>query len=163
MKCLNLTFTICDTFIIASHQGRPFDEHDVKSICYTGISTKLKEKNCTGNKGIGFKSVFMHSKKVIIISNGFSFRFDKEHFDNPHNCWNNDWGSLDKNYKDLKRPWQEIPLWTDEHELPDKNIIIPITKSSRIILFFIFILQKLWIPAKNLFIKFWMIHFTFYS
>jgi hypothetical protein len=118
---LDLTFTICDDFIIASHQGRPFDEHDVNSICSTGNSTKMKNHKSTGNMGIGFKSVFMHSNKVIIISNGYCFRFDKEHFDNPDHCWQEDWGRFNVNYKDLRKPWQKIPIWTEMNKL-DKRI-----------------------------------------
>jgi hypothetical protein len=126
---LDLTFTICDNFIIASHQGRPFDEQDVNSICSSGNSTKMKDSQSTGNKGIGFKSVFMHSNKVIIISNGYCFRFDKEHFDDPDNCWQDDWGKFNVNYKEIKKPWQLIPLWTEENKLD--NRITSITKNFK--------------------------------
>lgn len=144
---LELTFTICDNFIMASHQGKAFDEYDVNSICSSGNSTKMKNHQSTGNMGIGFKSVFMHSNKVIIISKDYCFRFDKEHFDNPSNCWQDDWGKFNLNYKNLRKPWQKIPLWTDINELDSR--ITSISKNYENNFVFYFHSPKIFDSCKN--------------
>lgn len=53
-----------------------FTQDNVKAICSVGESTKLKSHGYVGEKGIGFKSVFMVAEKVHIQSNDFSFVFN---------------------------------------------------------------------------------------
>lgn len=98
---LNVTFHLFDNYLLFSHNGKHFDTSDVKGISRVGSldSRKDKEMEKTGYKGIGFKSVFRTSDCVHIISNGYRFKFDKNHA-----RWAND-----KSY-----PWQVIPIWHDE-------------------------------------------------
>lgn len=84
--------------LIVSHNGKPFDENDILSIAGAGDSTKQNDPTKTGYKGIGFKSVFGKSEKVIIFSGGYQLRFDKS----AHKT---------------KLPWQIIPIWTELNEL----------------------------------------------
>ena len=77
---LDLSIVIWKQSIIISHMGRPFDEEDIKSLCSAGNSTKTRNEKLTGYKGIGFKSIFSNSSKVIIQSGGYTFRFDKSYF-----------------------------------------------------------------------------------
>ncbi|EFJ04480.1 hypothetical protein SELMODRAFT_432374 [Selaginella moellendorffii] len=58
-------------------------ETNIESLCGSGQSTKKgkKSQGYIGEKGIGFKSVFLVTKQPYIISNGFRIRFDEE----PHN------------------------------------------------------------------------------
>jgi hypothetical protein len=109
-------------YIIISHKGDPFNEIDIKSICSVGDGNKRSDENKTGFKGIGFKSVFAYSNFVIIKSNNYCFKFDK----NASNIWNPNWGDENKwkqerkaeNKDDeIKMPWQIIPIWT---EIPDE-------------------------------------------
>lgn len=93
-----VVFDFLPEHLIVSHNGKPFSAEDVKSLTSAGESTKTNDSTKTGYKGIGFKSVFGMSKKVIIFSGGFQFRFDK----NAHE------GTL---------PWQIIPIWTDTDKL----------------------------------------------
>ncbi|XP_024538629.1 uncharacterized protein LOC112349098 [Selaginella moellendorffii] len=60
-----------------------FSEKNIESLCGAGQSTKKgkKSQGYIGEKGIGFKSVFLVTKQPYIISNGFRIRFDEE----PHN------------------------------------------------------------------------------
>jgi hypothetical protein len=59
---------------------RGFTARDVEALCDIGASTKTAEterKRCIGEKGIGFKSVFAISDTPYVLSNYFSFRFEK--------------------------------------------------------------------------------------
>jgi len=104
-----------DQFIF-SHDGEPFDEIDVESICSVGDGGKSNDENKTGYKGIGFKSVFSHSKSVAIKTGDYFFKFSEEDW-NEH--WQHNWGSKSDWQKDrtnkrknpgVKMPWQIIPI-----------------------------------------------------
>jgi len=103
-EALEININIQDKYFIVSHNGKAFDQKDVEAICSIGEGTKNAEENKTGYKGIGFKSVFGKSKNVTIFSNGFQFRFDNS-FRHPK-------------FPETKMPWQIIPVWTNENELP---------------------------------------------
>ncbi len=76
---LDITFG-SNNFLIISHMGKPIDERDIEALCSAGNSTKSSDERTTGYKGIGFKSVFSHSEKVYVVSNGYYFKFDKSYF-----------------------------------------------------------------------------------
>lgn len=79
-----------------THNGRPFDENNVKALC--GIrSSKKPEKGTLGYLGIGFKSVFKVTDCPEIYSSGFQFKFDRNHWHDPSNI-----------------PWHVIPIWIDK-------------------------------------------------
>lgn len=98
---LDVVFHLFDNYLLFYHNGRHFDDADVKGISRVGSrdSRKDRELEKTGYKGIGFKSVFRTSDCVQIISNGYNFKFDKDHY-----VWKED-----KTY-----PWQVIPIWSEE-------------------------------------------------
>lgn len=129
---LELAINIVDNYLVVSHNGEPFTQVDIESVCSVGDGNKRGDANKTGFKGIGFKSVFSHSDLVIINSGNYCFRFDKEHWDG---YWKDNWGSKvdweaertrKQKQKNIKMPWQIIPIWTD---LPQE--LIP-TKSSKV-------------------------------
>jgi hypothetical protein len=70
-----------DGLLLFGCNEQGFSKADVSAICNISQSTKtlLKEgkRSCTGEKGIGFKSIFKVADKVWISSNNFSFMFDK--------------------------------------------------------------------------------------
>jgi HSP90 family molecular chaperone len=73
-----LTFKIrSDTLIVKSNE-KGFTVANVRAICSTGESSKIDEKESTGEKGFGFKSVFGIANKVHIQSGKFSFRFEHQ-------------------------------------------------------------------------------------
>lgn len=83
-----------------SHNGRPFNENDVKAI--SGIrSSKKPERGFLGYLGIGFKSVLKITDRPEIYSNGFQFKFDRTHWADPSST-----------------PWHVIPIWIDEPSEP---------------------------------------------
>ncbi|KAF2797827.1 hypothetical protein K505DRAFT_405517 [Melanomma pulvis-pyrius CBS 109.77] len=53
-----------------------FTRGDVDAICQIGRSTKKKEAKSTGEKGVGFKSVFSVAGCVWIASNDYTFKFE---------------------------------------------------------------------------------------
>lgn len=53
-----------------------FTEQNVRAICTLGGSTKIGSDQSTGEKGIGFKSVFKIADGVWISSNNYSFKLD---------------------------------------------------------------------------------------
>ncbi|XP_021754623.1 uncharacterized protein LOC110719948 [Chenopodium quinoa] len=57
-----------------------FSKQNMESICSVGQSTKKgkRSKGFIGEKGIGFKSVFLVSKLPHIISNGYKVKFSEE-------------------------------------------------------------------------------------
>jgi len=105
-----------------SHNGRPFNENDVKAI--SGIrSSKKPEQGFLGYLGIGFKSVLKITDRPEIYSNGFQFKFDRKYWPNPSST-----------------PWHVIPIWIDKPSEPvdqsKTTFVIPFregTDTSRII------------------------------
>ncbi|RFU27993.1 hypothetical protein B7463_g8347, partial [Scytalidium lignicola] len=53
-----------------------FSKEDVDSICSAGLSTKKSKSKSTGEKGLGFKSVFGVADVVWIVSKAYTFKFD---------------------------------------------------------------------------------------
>ena len=101
-----------------THNGRPFDEKDVESIC--GIrSTKKPETGALGYLGIGFKSVFKVTDAPEIYSNGYSFKFDKNY---------SDWGEIED------FPWGITPIWIDNppQDLDEEmtTFVIPVKSTA---------------------------------
>jgi ribosomal protein S1 len=119
---------VTDNYVIISHNGYPFNADDFKSITSAAQSTKKNKKQNTGYKGIGFKSVFSNSSKVLIKSGGFFFMFDKNNeefkdFDTFYKKRNEgvDWKKFIRKYTNAyvkfnstpSIPWQLLPIWVD--------------------------------------------------
>lgn len=126
-KAREVSIKICGDYLIFSHTGSHFSDNDVAAISSIGSEDSLKTKNIekTGFKGVGFKAVFGRADCVYIISDQYSFRFDKDH-------WK---GKVDY-------PWQVIPVWTDHNEIPTSlmqeynsecvNIILKLNSASTV-------------------------------
>lgn len=102
-------FNFCNSSLMVSHNGKSFDEADINGITSFGKGTKVADDTKTGYKGIGFKSVFGKSNRVTIISDGYSFRFDR-----------NEVKSL---FGENRMPWQIIPIWTElSHDMKGTSV-----------------------------------------
>ncbi|KAJ4766060.1 ATP/DNA binding protein [Rhynchospora pubera] len=57
-----------------------FSRMNMESLCSVGLSTKKgrKKEGFIGEKGIGFKSVFLASNRPCVFSNGYQIRFSDE-------------------------------------------------------------------------------------
>ena len=103
-----IKFILKSNCLIIKNNEKGFNEENVKALCGIGGTTK-KTLGYIGEKGIGFKSVFMVTDEPHIYSNGFQFKF-KYNKDNPISII--------------------IPEWVDE--LPEfvepsqTNIILPL-------------------------------------
>jgi hypothetical protein len=65
--------------VVISHNGKPFDEHDLEGLC--GIrSNKKPALGYKGFIGIGWKSVFLVSNRVEVHSGGLSFEFNRDYW-----------------------------------------------------------------------------------
>jgi HSP90 family molecular chaperone len=75
-----IKFTIRPDTISIDCNEDGFTPENVRAICRIGESTKIRAnaQYYIGEKGIGFKSVFMVASKVHIQSGPFSFSFEHE-------------------------------------------------------------------------------------
>lgn len=121
-----------DDYLLFSHNGCSFNRTDFIAISSAANSTKRKTGNKTGYKGIGFKSVFSDAESVLLLSGGFSVKFDKtnELLQNYHDfyykardCKNEEeykqyfrkFSDDEKNFRGISdMPWQILPIWNDE-------------------------------------------------
>lgn len=70
-----------DGALLVANNELGFTAADVRALCAVGASTKKHRKHSDafiGDKGIGFKSVFVVSKRPAIYSNGFHFSFSED-------------------------------------------------------------------------------------
>jgi len=107
-----------DDYLVVAHSGRVFDERDLQGICNVNNGTKKSDPKKTGYKGIGFKSVFGQSERVIIFTNGECFRFDSSY---PFN-WNWEESKAQweqRNDRKFQFPWQIIPIFTEVTEISE--------------------------------------------
>lgn len=108
---LKIRIGIYDHYLVFMHNGQPFTSRDIEGICSVGNGNKSKDIRKIGYKGIGFKSVFMHSDLVYIKSEDTIFRFDKKYWDVPeHLPYKNSHSDSGREYK---MPWQIIPIYTE--------------------------------------------------
>ncbi|OAL29177.1 hypothetical protein AYO20_09230 [Fonsecaea nubica] len=72
----SITFRIKPSELIIESNEQGFTLENVESICDTGKSSKARNADTTGEKGLGFKSVFGIADYVHIQSGLWSFRFE---------------------------------------------------------------------------------------
>lgn len=107
---IEVEFYLLDRHLLVQHNGKPFSPQDVEALCRYGAPGKGPEAEAasekqydlkkTGYKGIGFKSVFNIADKVWVLSDGYTFRFDKSH------------------WQMNAMPWQIVPVFTPREEMP---------------------------------------------
>lgn len=66
-------FRLFDDRLEVAHDGRPFNEKDVRGICGVGEGTKAEDLTQIGKFGIGFKSVYAYTSTPEIYSGDESF------------------------------------------------------------------------------------------
>lgn len=97
------------------HDGRPFNEEDVRGICGVGEGTKSEDLTKIGKFGIGFKSVYVYTTAPEVHSGDENFRI--EHYVRPH----------------AVSPKETPPPWTTLFVLPfDQDGITPETACKEI-------------------------------
>lgn len=71
-----ILFTLFEDHLEVSHDGRPFNEQDVRGVCGVDEGTKAEDLTQIGKFGIGFKSVYAYTTKPEIHSGDESFRIE---------------------------------------------------------------------------------------
>jgi hypothetical protein len=69
-----MTFVLEQRRLLVQHDGRLFNERDVRGICGVSVSTKDEELTAIGRFGIGFKSVYAYTTQPEVHSGGEHFR-----------------------------------------------------------------------------------------
>ncbi len=70
-----VSFNVTPNKVIFECNEDGFTPNNLRAICSVGESSKTEVQGYIGNKGIGFKSVFMVAWKIYIQSGNFSFNF----------------------------------------------------------------------------------------
>ena len=65
------------TYIIAN-DGRIFNDNDILALCRSGASTKTRNSNTIGFRGIGFKSIVNYANVVHLVSGDIKTTFSKQ-------------------------------------------------------------------------------------
>lgn len=137
-KAVSINMVHSGDFFLFRHDGNPFSEDDISSICNAASSSKAGDKAKTGYKGIGFKSVFSVSDHVSIFSNGYNFSFNRE--DEVYKDWRKLYQQTIKDFNEERRikfekecesnpnilkieniPWQIKPLWVEKDNLSEEE------------------------------------------
>ncbi|XP_023637923.1 uncharacterized protein LOC17887094 [Capsella rubella] len=124
----DITCTGAPATLLIFNNEKGFSERNIESICSVGRSTKKgnRKRGYIGEKGIGFKSVFLITSQPYIFSNGYQIRF------NEAPCSHCSLGYI-------------VPEWVEQHpslvdiqrmhgsgsSLPKTTIILPL-KSDKI-------------------------------
>ncbi|XP_071693076.1 uncharacterized protein [Rutidosis leptorrhynchoides] len=76
----DITNTGAPATLLVFNNEKGFSRKNVESICSVGRSTKkgLRKRGYIGEKGIGFKSVFLITAQPHIFSNGYQIRFNEK-------------------------------------------------------------------------------------
>ncbi|XP_024171403.1 uncharacterized protein LOC112177337 [Rosa chinensis] len=77
---LDITATGAPATLLVFNNEKGFSPKNIDSICSVGRSTKKgnRKRGYIGEKGIGFKSVFLITAQPYIFSNGYQIRFSEE-------------------------------------------------------------------------------------
>lgn len=109
-----LKFIYDNEQIVIKNNEIGFNKENVKALCGVGESTKSNKEGFTGEKGIGFKSVFIITDEPEIYSNGYFFKFYRK--------YENELGYIVPH-------WIEIIPNIVEKEIT--NIILPVKESEK--------------------------------
>ena len=71
------SFVLCDDALVFEHNGRPFDEDDIRGITNIGEGTKAEDDDTIGRFGIGFKAVFPYTETPRIWSPSYAFEISE--------------------------------------------------------------------------------------
>ena len=85
-KANDVHFVLNDDSVTFRHNGRPFDEQDIRAITDIGEGTKTGDEDKIGRFGIGFKAVFAYTETPRIWSPTFSFEISELVLPNEITC-----------------------------------------------------------------------------
>ena len=136
-------FIIMEDKLILQNNEKGFEEKNVWALCGIGETTKQNKKaGYIGEKGIGFKSVFMVTNEPYVFSNGFQFKFKYDE-NNPSSIIIPHWVDNIPDYVDPKQTNIVLPL-KDEA----KEELIKFTEIDPCLLLFLRKLKRIEIEDK---------------
>ena len=91
-----ILFKLFDDRLEVSHDGRCFDERDVKGVCGVGESTKAEDLTQIGKFGIGFKSVYAYTSTPEVHSGDEHFGI--ENYVRPYAV----------KHRNIEEPWSTL-------------------------------------------------------
>ncbi|CAA7033230.1 unnamed protein product [Microthlaspi erraticum] len=124
----DITATGAPATLLIFNNEKGFSEKNIESVCSVGRSTKKgnRKRGYIGEKGIGFKSVFLITSQPYIFSNGYQIRF------NEAPCTHcslgyivPEWVEQNPSLADIKR------IYGSGSALPTTTIILPL-KSDKV-------------------------------
>ncbi|KAK9120165.1 hypothetical protein Scep_018258 [Stephania cephalantha] len=124
----DITDTGAEATLLIFNSEKGFSPKNVESICSIGRSTKKgqRKKGYIGEKGIGFKSVFLITAQPYIFSNGYQIKFSEE----P--CPECDIGYIVPEWVDESPTLADIrEIYGSALALPTTTIILPL-KSDKV-------------------------------
>ena len=71
------SFVLSGDALVFEHNGRPFDEADIRGITDIGEGTKAEDEEQIGRFGIGFKAVFAYTETPRIWSPSYAFEISE--------------------------------------------------------------------------------------
>ncbi|KAJ6358643.1 hypothetical protein OIU76_000374 [Salix suchowensis] len=119
----DITNTGAPATLLVFNNEKGFSAENINSICAVGNSTKKgnRKRGYIGEKGIGFKSVFLISAQPYIFSNGYQIRFNENPC--PH-CELGyivpEWVHENPSLSDIKQ------IYGSDCELPNTTLILPL-------------------------------------
>ncbi|XP_058103014.1 uncharacterized protein LOC131246676 isoform X2 [Magnolia sinica] len=124
----DITETGADSTLLLFNNERGFSEKNIDSICNVGGSTKKgkRQRGYIGEKGIGFKSVFLITSQPYIFSSGYQIRFNEEaHPDCNLGYVVPEWVDENPTLSDIQK------IYGTDKTLPATTIILPL-KSEKV-------------------------------
>ena len=76
-KASEASFVLSEDTLVFEHNGRPFDEDDIRGITDIGEGTKAEDDDTIGRFGIGFKAVFPYTETPRIWSPTYAFEISE--------------------------------------------------------------------------------------
>ena len=76
-RASKVCFILFKDHLLFEHDGRPFNEDDIKAITNIGEGTGKEDVNRISRFGVGFKSVFAYTETPHIWSQDFSFKISE--------------------------------------------------------------------------------------
>ncbi|XP_058745309.1 uncharacterized protein LOC131618058 [Vicia villosa] len=118
----DITATGAPATLLIFNNEKGFSRENIESICSVGRSTKKANKNLgyIGEKGIGFKSVFLVTAQPYIFSNGYQIRF------NEMPCPHCSLGYIVPEWVEEKPSLLDITKIYGKDSLPTTTMILPL-------------------------------------
>jgi hypothetical protein len=110
-----VSFHVYNRRIVVECNEDGFTHENLVAICNVGKSSKSGAQGYTGEKGIGFKSVFMVAWKALIQSGDFSFHFQHKKGDSGMGMISPVWEDVEGDSDDeITEPLTRITLFLHE-------------------------------------------------